>query len=296
MNRLLVLALATALSAASLAGAQATTYTVYVNAIGADKVILTDLKADEFVVKENNKAVTIVSAEQATTPMHIALIVDDNGSGIFRLGIAGLIQRLQGKAEFAISAVTGQVLKLTDYTADFGALSNALGRLGQRGATNDGGQLIEGVYESAREQIKREARRPVIVALTVGGVEQSTRDSKQVLDELQKAGAMLYVVETSGVTQRAAPASSTPSQIMDGNMNLSAVLGDGPRQSGGTREQFVSASGSSPQGLANITDLLSRQYAIRYALADGQKPSGKLAVTSSRKGVRILAPTRIPQR
>ena len=101
-------------------------------------------------------------------------------------------------------SVTGQVLKLTDYTADFGALSNALGRLGQRGATNDGGQLIEGIYESAREQIKREARRPVIVALTVGGVEQSTRDSKQVLDELQKAGAMLYVVETSGVTQRAA--------------------------------------------------------------------------------------------
>jgi hypothetical protein len=296
MNRLLVLALAAALSGAVLAASQATTHTVYVNAVGADKAILTDLKADEFVVKENNKAVTVVSAEQATTPMHIAVIVDDNGSGIFRLGIAGLIQRLQGKAEFAISAVTGQVMKLTDYTGDFGVLSTALGRLGQRGATNDGGQLIEGIYESARDQIKREARRPVIIALTVGGVEQSTRDSKQVLDELQKAGAMLYVVETAGVTQRAAPATSSPSQILDGNMNLSAVLGDGPRQSGGTRALFVSAAASSPQGLASITDLLARQYAITYALAAGQKPSGKMAVTSSRKGVTILAPTRIPQR
>ncbi len=296
MTRLLAVALAAALSTVALTAGQATSYTVYVNAIGPDKAILTDLKADEFVVKENNKIATIVSAAQATTSMHIALIVDDNGSGIFRLGMAGLIERLQGKAEYAISMVTGQTQKLTDYTGDFKVLSTALGRLGVRAATNDGGQLIEGIYETARDLVKREARRGVIIALTVGGIEQSTRDSKQVLDELQKSGAALHVVELSGATQRSTPANATPAEMLDGNMSLSAVLGDGPRQSGGTRALLVATAAANPQSLANISELLARQYAITYTLPAGQKPSGKINVTSARRGVTVLAPTRIPQR
>ncbi len=41
-------------------------------------------------------------------PLRIALVVDDNGTGIFRYGIAKFIERLQGRAEFAVSTVTGQ--------------------------------------------------------------------------------------------------------------------------------------------------------------------------------------------
>jgi VWFA-related protein len=296
MTRSMVLLLAAVLAVPVLTTAQSSSYTVFVNAVGADKTLVTDLKADEFVVKENNKIATIVSAGQATTPMHVAIIVDDNGTGIFRAGINGLIQKLQGKAEFAISVISGQTMKLVDYTTDFTALSAALGRLGVRAATNDGGQLIEGVYETARDLEKRESRRSAILALTVGGVEQSSRDGKQVLDQLQKAGSALYVVETAGASQRQQAASGTPAEMLDGNMSLGAVLGDGPKQSGGTRTLFVSAALGNTQGLSTIADLLARQYAITYTLAAGQKPSGKLNVTSTRKGVTLLAPTKIPQR
>ena len=296
MTRAMLLCLAAVLAVPALTTAQASSYTVYVNAIGPDKAILSDLKPEEFVVKENNKATTILSAVPATTPIKIALIVDDNGSGLFRFGLAGMMERLQGKAEFAVSVVTGQTMKLTDYTSDFNTLVAALGRLGVRAATNDGGQLIEAIYETARDLEKREARRAAIVVLTVGGPEQSTREGIQVLAQLQKSGAGLFVVETTSSSQRPGPAITNASDLLDGNMHLDSVLGDGPKQSGGIRLLFVSAGQANPQGLSSITNMLAGQYAITYALAPGQKPSGKLNVTSTRRGVTIVAPTRVPQR
>jgi hypothetical protein len=45
-----------------------------------------------------------VAVKSASEPMQIALLVDDNGTGIFRAGVARFIQRLLGHAEFALRA------------------------------------------------------------------------------------------------------------------------------------------------------------------------------------------------
>ena len=54
----------------------------------------------------------------ATAPLRIALIVDDNGTGIFRYGVAQVHRAPAGHAEFSLSTVNGQQLKLVDYTTD----------------------------------------------------------------------------------------------------------------------------------------------------------------------------------
>ena len=39
---------------------------------------------------------------------------------------------------------------------------------------------------------------------------------------------------------------------------------------------------------------LLNQYAISYMLPDGARPGDKMSLSSKRKGVKLLAPSRIP--
>ena len=227
--------------------------------------------------------------------MQIALIVDDNGTGLFRAPLYRFVQHLLGKAEFAIVAVIGQPLKLTDYTMDARVLSEALGGLSVRPATPDGGQLLQGIYEAATDLEKREARRPVIIALSVPGEEHTTLPARHVLDKLKDSGASLHVFLVAGSAGRPMANVTKPSALLEENMNLGEVLGDGSKQSGGTREDVVASAGGLI-GLQRLAEDLLHQYVIDYDLPPGTKPSDRISITVKRKGVSVRAPARIPNR
>lgn len=290
-------ALRAALVLLALAGStvQPQTRRVFVSAIDASGAPVTDLAAADFIVKEEGKARDIVRAVPANSPMQIAILVDDNGTGIFRYAVAKFIESLLGRAEFSIRTVTGQMLKLVDYTPNAQLLSEAILQLNARPATNDGGQLLDSISETAMELDKREAARPVIVALTVGGQEHSTLPAHHVLDKLRQSGAALHVLAVIGNTMRSQPGASTAASLLEENMNLGEVLGDGPKQSGGGRQEIVAATGLS-SGLQQLAETLKHQYLIEYTLPDGVKPSAKLSVSVKRKGVTLRAPTRIPDK
>lgn len=289
---LLLLACLPAMAGAAL---EPQTRRVYLTAVDKDGAPVTDLTAADFTVKENGKERPIVSVGPATGLMQVALLVDDNGTGLFRAGVVRFIEALLGRAEFSISTVTGQMLKLVDYTANGQSLSEAIAKLNARPSTNDGGQLLEGISETSLELERREARRPVIVALTVGGQEHSTLPAHHVLDNLRKSAASLHVITVVNNTLRSQPAATSAAGLLGENMNLGEVLGDGPKQSGGHRDEIIAAAGVMT-GLQQLAEALKRQYAIEYSLPDGVKPSGKLSVTVKRKGVTLHAPTRIPDR
>ena len=78
-------------------------------------------------------------------------------------------------------------------------------------------------------------------------------------------------------------------------MNLSEVLGDGPKQSGGHREEIIAAAGII-QGIQQLAESLKSQYLIEYSLPAGVKPSDRLSVSVKRKGIALHAPTRIPDK
>ena len=246
----------------------------------------------DFVVKEGGKTREVVEAGRATIPLRIHIIVDDNGTGVFRYGVAKFMERLQGMAEFAVSTVTGQSLKIVDYTSDVGELTAAIGRLNARPATNDGGQLLEGIFESAKDFQRRFARRPVIVALTVGGEEHSTLPAHHVLQELQKSGAALHVIATNNSALRAMVPVQRPGALLDENLNLSEVLGDGPKQSGGRRDEIVASAGL-VMGLQDLAEALKNQYAVSFARPDQPKPNDKLSVSVKRRGLTVLAPKQL---
>ena len=267
------------------------TRTVYVSVLKGGTPV-TDLSADDFVVKEGGKDREIVGAGMTTIPLRIALVVDDNGTGIFRYGVAKFIERLQGRAEFALSTVQGQHQKLVDYTGDLERLSLALGLLTARPATNDGGQLLEGIFETAKDFQKRRTARPIIVVLTVGGEEHSTLPAHHVLEELEKSGAALNVIAINSSTIRAMATVSKPSALLESNLNLSEVLGDGPKQSGGKREEIVASAGLGP-GLQELAEALRNQYAVSFSRPDRPKDNEKLSISVKRSGLTVRAPMKL---
>ena len=271
------------------------TNTVFVTALEQNGAPVVDLVAEDFTIKEDGKARDVLKAEPARAPMQIAIIVDDNGSGIFRSGLVNFVRLLQGRAEMSLSSVVGQTQKLVDYTSNAEKLVEAIVQLSARPGTPDGGQLLEGIFQTAKDQEKRESPRPVIVAVTVGGEEHSTLPAHHVLDQLARSGSLLYVISVANSTIRQTRQIDKPASSLDENLNLSEVLGEGPKQSGGSRELIVAAPGIIP-GLQRIAVELKNQYAVAYSRADKARSTERLSVSITRRGVLLRAPNRVPGR
>lgn len=278
------------------APSQARSNTVFVTVTeGNNGNPVMDLAPADFTVKEDGKDSEILRAEIANVPMHVMLIVDDNGTGIFRFAIAQFIQQLAGRAHVAISTVTGQTQQLVDYTTDMELLSKAVGSLTARPATNDGGQLLEGIFQAAKDQGRRRFACPVIIALTVGGEEHSTVPPHHALDELAKSGSRLYVVQVASNAQmRPNVPITTAKQLLGENLSLSEVLGEGPKQSGGQRIEIVASPGL-VQGLQRIAVELKSQYAVAYSRPNAKpRATERITVSVKRRGLTLRAPSRVP--
>jgi VWFA-related protein len=282
-------------SSPTLSAAEPRTRTVYVTALDSKGAPVTDLSAADFSVKEGGKEREIVKAEIGSAPIQVSIIVDDNGSGLFRVGIANFLQKLLGHGEFAITTVNGQPMKIVDYTKDPQALRAALDKLGPRPATPDGGQLLSGISEAAVELTKRKAERPVIVALSVPADDLSPLTGHQVLNQLRDSTASLHVISVAASAIRSTTPTSKPADSFEGPINIGQVLGDGPKQSGGRSEEIVAAVGI-VAGLLRIADDLLNQYAISYTLPDGVKLDERFSISTKRKGVTLRAPSRIPDK
>ena len=98
------------------AGFEGLTRKIYVTAVDRNGAVVENLTAADVEVKEGGKAREILAFRPATAPMEIAVIVDDNGTGLFRVSVARFIEALLGKAEFSIITVAGQPRKLTPFT------------------------------------------------------------------------------------------------------------------------------------------------------------------------------------
>ena len=251
--------------------------TVYFSALDSKGVAVTDLAVDDLAVKEGGKERAIRGLEPATAPLAVSLLVDDGGSGAFQPAVAQFLQTLFGHGVFAIRVLNPQASRLTDFTDDGNVLRTALSGIGPRGrVTSIGEQIIEAVSDAAKELQKNKAVRPVIVVITVGGEQLQSDQADNALAALKNSGASLHVLHLTG-------------------LQLGGLLGDGPGRSGGMSQSVASGVVPGP-ALGKIADNLLHQYALTYVLPDGVKPNEKLSLTTRRKGVTLLAPTRVPDK
>jgi VWFA-related protein len=270
-------------------------HTVYVSVSEESGAPVLDLTSADFTVREDGKPRDVLKVELARTPLQVMILVDDNGTGFFRSGLIQFIQQLQGRAEIAVNTVVGQTQKLVDYTSNIETLASAITTLSARPGTPDGGQLLEGIFQAAKDQERRESSRPVIVALTVGGEEHSTVPAHHVLDQLAKSRSTLYVIQVANSALRSTVQITKPSALLGENLNLSEVLGEGPKQTGGWRQEIVASTGI-VLGLGRLATELKNQYALEYSRTAKGKSIEKLNVSVNRRGLNLRAPTKVPGR
>jgi VWFA-related protein len=289
----LLLAASTLIPQAVTLAAQDNVRRLYVNVLDKDGKPVEGLSAADFTVKEGGKTREISRAEPARGPLQIAILVDDNGTGLFRVEVARFIESLLGRAQFSVSTVTGQTMRLVDYTTDVKQLSAAVRKLGTRPGTNDGNQLLDGITGTSLDMAKRKAARPIIVALTVGGTDVTPMEADDALNQLRRSGAALHVVSVLNSAMRATPTGPTRAgDLISEGHALHAMLGDGPRRSGGHREE-ISAMAGVETGLLKLAEQLKHQYLIEYSLG-ADKPSDRVAVAVTMPGVTLRAPTHVP--
>jgi hypothetical protein len=241
--------------------------------------------------------------------LRVAIIVADQGIGVFQRSLASFMEKLLRHAEFALISVIVQPETVVDYSSDAGALSAGLRRLGTR-QRQRGAQLMEAIEEVTKDvrgetkEVRSENKRPVIVVMRMGGEATTQLTADDVREQLRKSGAILYVVSTVGANRpvqgQAAGTDAASVQraqlsndeVTSSALNLAQVLGDGAKESGGRHDEIVSTT--LVPAVDQLANELLHQYAITFTLAEGVKPNEKISVTSKRKGVTVRAPARLP--
>ena len=266
-----------------------TTRMVYVSADDGEGVPVTDLTVADFRVREDGDDREVVRAELATEPMHVAIVVDDNGGGFFQNGIIRLLTGLDGRAEFAVIAVNGSPTWLVDYTTEFGALQDAISQVAVRTGAPRDGQVLEALMDLGQRLQERRVARPVVVVFTIGSGSASVR-ARNVRDRLKASGVLLHVVGTNLARRMGQPYTE---RVDDADIEMSIMFDDGVKDTGGRVQVFTDDQGIEAAA-EKIVDELLNQYVISYALPPGVEPNERLDVSVSRRGVSLRAPQRIP--
>jgi hypothetical protein len=272
----MVLSVGAALTARVPAAPAETPRTVYISATDASGAVVKDLTAADIAVKEDGKDRVVSSVKPATEQMDIHIFVEDNGTGAYQQGVLDVLQATIDRAKFTITQFSPQAVKLLDASTDMDAIQTALDKLGRRGRIDaDGEQIVEALGTAARALQQSKPARPVFLVFTIGG-DSGHKNPDLIMGNIRRSGAVVNAIylQTSGIGQ---------------------VLGDSPRESGGLAERIGSMNAISPAA-KKVADMLLSQYAVTYTLPDGVKPADRVAITTTRPGVKLLAPTRIPDR
>jgi hypothetical protein len=282
-RRLLAAALsvaACALAWSSALRAQPLQRAMYVSALNDAGAPVPDLGPSDFIIREDNVAREVLKVEPALEPMQVAVLVDTsqaarNDISHIRTALPGFVRTLTSggvKNEVAIIAIGERPTVFTNYTSNQAELKKGIDRIWS--TQGSGAYLLDGIIETCQGFKKREAQRPVIVAILSEGPELSGRYHDQALDPLKANGAAFHAL-TMG-----RPSSSVSEEFRERNM----VLDEGPRLTGGRREELLTPMALDAK-LTQLGEELTHQYKVTYAHPDSLIPPEKVTVTAAKAGV-----------
>lgn len=247
---------------------------------------ITGLRTTDFVVREDGASREVLRVGPATTPMPIAVIVDNSEAATdaiadLRKALGAFFRDIDGLGPVALITVADRPTVVRDYTTDQKQLQDAAKRV--FAAPQSGATLLDAIPEISKGLGKRESDRAAIVVVTTENVEHSTRHYKDVLDALEKSGVMMHVLVLTG------PGGSS---LDDAARNRASVLDLGPKMSGGTRFDVVTSMGFEGR-MQELAKILKSQHQVVYARPDRLIPPEKIEVAAAKAGlVAVGAPAR----
>jgi VWFA-related protein len=263
--------------------AQSSQRSLYVSVVDDNGTPVPDLGPSDFVVREDNAAREVLTVRPAEEPMQIALLVDTsqgarNNIQFMRSALPDFLTALTNptesgaKNEVAIIGFGERPTVIAEYTSNLADLKKGVNRIwSQQGS---GAYFLDAVHETTQAFKKREAPRPVIVALVTEGGELSYRNYDQVIEALHDADAPLYAIMFG----------SPSSSLRDEERSRNIVLDRGVTQSGGNREQLLSPSGLGDR-LKRLARQLTHQYRVTYARPQSLIPPERITVSVNKPGL-----------
>jgi von Willebrand factor type A domain len=239
---------------------------------------ITGLGTEGFVVREDGARREVLRVTPATTPMPIAILVDNsqaarNSISDIRKALGTFVKALDGIGPISIIGIADRPTILRDYTSDQKQLADGIGRV--FAMPDSGATLLDAIVEVSSGLRRREEDRAALVVLTTENIEFSNRHYKDVLEALARGGATMHAVVLT------TPAGSS---LTEEARNRAVVLDQGPKDSGGTRVDVL-ASQAFEEKMTELAAILKSQHRVVYARPESLIPPEKVEVTAAKAGV-----------
>lgn len=272
------------------AGAQSVERSMYVSAVNGSGQPVTGLDADDFRVREDGQAREVLRATPASTPIDIAMLIDNSQSAgpivnDLRQALEPFVTSLASDGhQIALIGLADRPTVLVDYSSSAERLAAGVKRIfAQEGS---GTLLLDGLIDVTRVLQRRESDRRAIVVITTEGTDFSNVGYERTLEVLRGSGVQLFAFVV-GAPGRA-------SLTNEEARNRSIVLDRGTTATGGDLDQLLSSMSIAP-ALQRLAAELRGQYHVVFAHPGAIVPAEEVEVEAVAEGVTargVLVPVR----
>lgn len=268
---------------------------LFLSALDAKGNAVTDVKASDVLIREDNQDREVLDVKVSTRPLQIVLLADTTKEA----GNTGMMTRQDttaGAAELirdirvALTAFSRDILAASPQSSievmEFGQAAVPVARMTSNLADIEKGinrlfpkpnadsVLLEAIVEASRTLEKAKATRPIIAVLNIEpSNEQSRQEPQKMVEELKKSHAQLWAVSLQ--------------KAQSSNERRGVVLGTLTKNTGGRRESIVGQAALERLFQQFAANLLG-QYEVAY-----RRPAGTQAqfvqVGVMRNDLKLLA-------
>ncbi len=286
-------------------GAQSGERDVFVSVADTSGLPIKDLGPAFFAIREDGKDRDVLRAGPVSVPMHLALLVDTSGAvssaETYRAALAAFVGKFPAGTLVGVYEFGANPIPVVPFTTDTDAVRAGIGRLSGRQDTMP--RLVDAIEMACRDLKAQASRRPVVVAVSVGGSDNSARTAGAVIKQLIELPAALHIVAVGSASGGPASPSLTSASGRDivarqerlrqmeaegeGHRERSQLLADGTSKTGGTLHRVASilAIGGA---LDRVGAELASTYQVTFSRPGGGKPKN-LQVGVMLEGVVVKA-------
>ena len=267
--------------------AQSVERRMIVTVLDGDDNPVGNLAPRDLVVREDGAAREVLRVEPAGAARQIAVLVDTSEAAAratrdFRAGLSAFFEAMHEGNEISLISFGGPPRILVGSTGSLGRLQDGLGDV--FGFAGSAAYLLDAMAQAAEGFTRREAARPILMALTTEGVDYSNVRAREVFERVRESGAAVYTLLVAGRGRARVDPGLLDARRQQEEMERNLVLERGPRDSGG-RSEIVLTSIAVENALMEFATELRNQFVVTYARPDALIPPERIEVAVNRTGL-----------